>query len=109
MKRLAFALALTIAAAQPASAYFLTCGAVRAAVLLGTDETIAIVSGHAFGVSDMLATLLCFAGDRRCQCLSNMGDRAGQYGSAVGEAVNPCPANDSAVGRIFNAALEVCG
>jgi hypothetical protein len=110
MKRLALALALalTLLVAQPAAAYFVTCGEFRAVFLVGDDETMNILGGHVFGVSDMLATLLCFGGDRRCNCLSNMTNRPGDYGTAVANAIVDCPANANAVGQIFNAALQVC-
>jgi hypothetical protein len=101
-------LAAALAAAAPASAYFLTCNEYRLAVISGDERLGAIAFGQAFGVSDMLATLLCFAGDRRCGCLQNLTDRAGDYGGAVGRLIARCPANSPAVGQIFNAALEVC-
>jgi hypothetical protein len=108
MKRLVLALALTIAVAQPASAYLLSCGAFRSAVLSGDEQLLGVTVGHAFGVADMIAGLLCFGGDRRCGCLSNIGDRAEQFGEQTANAILACPAGDPAFGAVFNAVFDIC-
>jgi hypothetical protein len=111
MKKIFAALTLMLAlgaTARPASAYFLNCAQYRAAILSGDEPLMMSVVSHSLGVSDMLATMLCFVGDRRCSCIQSVSDRAEAFGNALGNRIASCPASAPAVGQEFNAALDVC-
>ena len=91
-----------------ADAYLWTCGGVRAAVLSGNDDALLAVAAHSFGVADMVATMMCFVGHRRCGCLSSMEDRTEPFAEAFANGILACAANDPAVGQAFNAVFAVC-
>jgi len=110
VKKTLAALALALAlVSSPASAYYLTCGAYKAAILSNVESVQFAAVGHSFGTVDMLATLLCFGRDRRCNCLSNLDSRTdGAFANALAARIAACPDNNTAVGPAFNAALDVC-
>jgi hypothetical protein len=110
VKKLLATLILTLALVEPAAAaYTISCGMAKQAFQFGTDEDQTLFVAYALGVNDMLATLLCFGRDRRCDCLSNIDRRAGDFGRALGQRlVSNCPDQTPVVGTIFNASLDVC-
>lgn len=112
IRRLAIAFAATlalVATAPPAQAYNLTCGTFRNFVLSGNDQLLGFATGHAIGVIDELAALLCFVRHPQCNCLRGILDRdAAGIGRAVGNQVAACPANDGAFGPATRAAQQFC-
>lgn len=109
MKKLSATLALALTlAAQPASAYLLSCGDFIDAFRFGTATVKLAATANTLGVADMLGALLCFGRDPRCACLSSMEARPEAFARSLVDAVMACDPNDALVGAAFNAALDVC-
>jgi hypothetical protein len=108
-KVLFLALALSTLCASNASAYSLTCGDIVDIFTYGTDEDQMLAVGHLAGTADMVATMLCFGGDRRCNCLKNVVvNQPEALADAYVGWVQSCLDGDPAVGPAFNAVLQVC-
>lgn len=112
MKKTIAALILVLAAASPASAYYLTCSRAASLILEGTDQQQGIAAGHSTGVIDVYAGLICLVGGRTCSCLSNMFvNRVSDYSAAMAAEINAClrtNPDEPAFGPALRAAKRVC-
>lgn len=114
MKKLAASIALTIVVALPtgASAYYLSCGQVVNWILNGTTQQQGIVAGHATGVVDLYAGLICLTRGNRCPCLANIfTTRLDDFSEAMATELNRCvrdSPSEAAFGPTLRAANAVC-
>ncbi len=93
----------------------LTCENAVLALQSGNDTLEGTVVGVAIGAAGMIGDLLCFIGDRRCNCLRNVtdGDRSenDDFSRELGSILDVC--RTSAPGRSLSgiaqeAARDVC-
>lgn len=96
---------LTLTAAAPADAFFMTCGDARA---LGEAEDSVI--GHSLGTLDTLAGLLCFVGDAKCNCLVDAAaNRPREFSREFSRALANCDDASPAFGAAIQASEAMCG
>lgn len=113
MKRLILTLAAILFAATSANAYVLSCRDVRNAFVNGPQTLRDAVTGHVFGVVDMMTAIYCFVGHPQCGCLSNLiRNRAGEVGAEFGSLINQCVnsgrGDEPAVGRAIVTVGRFC-
>lgn len=93
----------------------LTCGQAAAILASATPSMQFNVIGQTVGTTSLLANILCFVGDERCDCLQDATDsesaKNGQWSDAIAALVADCAETNpdrTLSGITQEAALSVC-
>ena len=110
---LTFALAACLALVPArAHAYLGTCSDVASLIMSNDEKDNALGFGYVFGDSDLLAGLLCFAGNRQCECAqAAVSDRVDEFARALVDNLDRCirvDGSQAAFGAVNRAIRQLC-